>query len=383
MAAIRRAVVIGGGIGGLAVGVALRRIGVEVAVYERTPTIREVGAGIALWPNALNALYRLDLIDAIRAICLPERRGRITTWRGEILSETSMREVQRRFGAPVVVAHRADVQTVLLHALGPERVHLGASCTGFRQDGGGVTARFADGREVQADLLIGADGLHSVVRAQLFGDQPPRYAGYTAWRGIASGAGLGDPGTGFETWGCGARFGLAHVDRTRVYWYGTINAPEGGTDAPRGRKQEVLSHFHDWHTPIPAVIAATPEAAILRNDIYDRPPLRTWSRGRVTLLGDAAHPTTPNLAQGACQALEDSVVLAQALRVSPDVGAALRRYEARRVKRANGITLASRRIGEVGQWANPVACRVRDAVMKRLPQAAQMQQLEATLRYRL
>lgn len=383
MTAIRRAIVIGGGIGGLALAVALRRIGIEVAVYERTPTIREVGAGIALWPNALKALSRLDMLDPIRAICLPEQRGRIYSWRGDILQETSMTEIRRRFGAPVVVAHRSDVQLALLHALDPASVHLNAACTGFSQDATGVTAHFADGREARADLLIGADGLHSAVRAQLVGPQPPRYAGYTAWRGIATGEGLGDPGTGFETWGCGARFGLAHVDRRRVYWYATINAPEGGTDAPEGRKAEVLRRFRDGHTPIRAVIEATEEAAILRNDIYDRDPLRTWSRGRVTLLGDAAHPLTPNLAQGACQALEDAVVLAQELEAAPDVGAALHRYEARRVARTSRITLLSRRLGDIGQWENPLACWVRDAAMKRLPAAAQMRQLESVVRYRL
>jgi 2-polyprenyl-6-methoxyphenol hydroxylase-like FAD-dependent oxidoreductase len=365
------------------VAVALRQIGVEVAVYERTTTIREVGAGIALWPNALKALYRLGMLDAIRAICLAEQRGRIVTWRGDILQETPMTEIRRRFGAPVVVAHRADVQTALLQALDPATVHLNAACTGFSQDATGVTAHFADGREVRADLLVGADGLHSAVRAQLLGPQRPRYAGYTAWRGIATGEGLGDPGTGFETWGCGARFGLAHVDRTRVYWYGTINAPEGGTDAPEGRKAEVLRLFGTWHAPIRALIEATPESAILRNDIYDREPIRTWSRGRVTLLGDAAHPTTPNLAQGACQALEDAVVLAQAVQNAPDVAAALRQYEARRVARTRMITLLSRRLGDIGQWSNPTACRVRDAVMKRIPLAAQLRQLELVVRYRL
>ena len=383
MTAIRRAVVIGGGIGGLAVAVALRRIGVEVAVYERAAAIREVGAGIALWPNALKALDRLDRLDAIRAVCLPEQRGRITTWRGAILQETPMAEIRRRFGAPVVVAHRADVQAALLRALDPATVYLDATCTGFSQDATGVTAHFADGREARAELLIGADGLHSAVRAQLVGPQPPRYAGYTAWRGIAEGDDLGDPGTGFETWGCGARCGLAHVDRRRVYWYATINAPEGGTDAPEGRKGEVLRRFGDWHAPIPAVIAATPEAAILRNDIYDRPPLRTWTRGRVTLLGDAAHPMTPNLAQGAGQALEDAVVLAHVLEGSPDLGAALREYEARRVGRTSRITLLSRRLGEIGQWSNPVACRTRDAVMQRIPLSTQLRQLDTVLRVRL
>ena len=379
MGAVERVVVIGGGIGGLAAAVALRQAGIAATVYERMSAIREVGAAVALWPNGVKALGALGLRDALDRIGLPEERGRIYSWRGALLSETLMPDVERRFGTPVLVVHRADLQAMLLAAFdGP--VVLDAACTGFRQTARGVTALFADGRTAEGDLLIGADGIHSAVRAQLFGHQRPRYSGYTAWRGIAVTEGpLGEPGTGFETWGMGARFGASHITPRRIYWYGTMNAPEGGTDAPGGRKQEVQALFHDWHAPIPAIIAATPEAAILRNDIYDRPPLDHWSLGRVTLLGDAAHATTPNLAQGACQALEDGVVLARCLRDHSTVADALAEYEARRLRRANLVITTSWRLGQAGQWANPLLCRLRDAAMRAIPQEAQMRQLAAVI----
>ena len=380
MGAVERVIVVGGGIGGLAAAVALQQAGIAATVYERMSAIREVGAALALWPNGVKALAALGLREALAPISLPEERGRIYSWRGALLSETLMRDVERRFGAPVVVVHRADLQAMLLAAFDRGRVVLDAACTGFRQTGGMVTALFADGRTAEGDLLIGADGIYSSVRAQMFGHQRPRYSGYTAWRGIATTATpLGEPGTGFETWGVGARFGAAHITPQRIYWYGTMNAAEGGTDAPGGRKQEVTDLFRNWHAPIPEIIAATPEAAILRNDIHDRPPLDRWSRGRVTLLGDAAHATTPNLAQGACQAIEDGVVLARCLRNRPEVTDALAEYESRRLRRANLVITTSWRLGQAGQWENPLLCRLRDAVMRALPQSAQMRQIAAVI----
>jgi 2-polyprenyl-6-methoxyphenol hydroxylase-like FAD-dependent oxidoreductase len=380
VSAVEQVIVVGGGIGGLAAAVALRQAGIPATVYERMSAVREVGAAVALWPNGVKALGALGLRDALARISLPEERGRIYSWRGRLLSETHMRDVERRFGAPVLVVHRADLQAMLLAAFDPSRVVLDAACTGFRQTANGVTALFADGRTAEGDLLIGADGIHSAVRAQMFGHQRPRYSGYTAWRGIATTeTPLGEPGTGFETWGAGARFGAAHITPRRIYWYGTMNAPEGGTDAPEGRKQEILTLFRNWHAPIPEIVAATPEAAILRNDIYDRPPLDRWSLGRVTLLGDAAHATTPNLAQGACQAIEDGVVLARCLRAHPTVAAALAEYEARRLRRANLVITTSWRLGQAGQWASPLLCRLRDAAMRAIPQAAQMRQFAAVI----
>jgi 2-polyprenyl-6-methoxyphenol hydroxylase-like FAD-dependent oxidoreductase len=380
MEAVERVIIIGGGIGGLAAGVALRQAGIVATVYERMSAIREVGAAVALWPNGVKALGALGLRDALDAISLPEARGQICSWRGRVLSETLMRDVERRFGAPVLVVHRADLQAMLLAAFDSTQVVLDATCTGFRQTANGVSVLFADGRSAQGDLLIGADGIHSAVRAQMFGHQRPRYSGYTAWRGIATtDTPLGEPGLAFETWGLGRRFGAAHITPQRIYWYATQNAPEGAGDAPGGRKQEVLDGFRDWHAPIPAIVAATPAAAILRNDIYDRPPLDHWSLGRVTLLGDAAHATTPNLAQGACQAIEDAVVLARCLQSRPTVAAALAEYEARRLRRANLVITTSWRLGQAGQWANPLLCRVRDAAMRAIPQSAQMRQLAAVI----
>jgi 2-polyprenyl-6-methoxyphenol hydroxylase-like FAD-dependent oxidoreductase len=182
-------------------------------------------------------------------------------------------------------------------------------------------------------------------------------------------------GAAAETWGCGARFGLVPMSDDRVYWYATRNAPADERET-EPRKRELLRLFRGWPRPIEAVIGATDDAAILRNDICDRAPLSRWTHGRVTLLGDAAHPMTPNLGQGACQAIEDTVVLARCLVETDDVATALTAYEARRRDRTARIVTESWRLGRVAQWQHPLACRLRDALVRRVPVSVQLKRLQ-------
>jgi 2-polyprenyl-6-methoxyphenol hydroxylase-like FAD-dependent oxidoreductase len=355
---------------------------VAVEVYERAPELGEVGAGLSLWANALHALDRLGVGEAIRRRGLPGTAGAIRTWRGETLLAPSADRIPREWGVVVTAVHRADLQATLRAALEPGVVRLGAECTGFAAEGAGVRARFADGRQADGDLLIGADGLGSVTRARLFGDTPPRYSGYTAWRGITAGA-APRPDSAFESWGRGRRFGAVPLLDGRVYWFATRNAPPGEPESPAGRTAELLSEFRGWHAPIEALIEATPGAAVLRNDIYDRPPLRRWGEGRITLLGDAAHPMTPNLGQGACQALEDAVVLGDCLRGTADVAGALRTYEARRRPRTTTVVERSWRIGRMGQWEHPVACWLRNAAVRAAPAGLHLRQLASIIGHRV
>ena len=373
MSAGLKALVIGGGMGGLSAAIGLRRAGLEVEVFERTPELREIGAGLSLWPNAVKALDRLGIAAEVRSRAVPEVAGAIRTSNGAILFATSARDLERAFGEVTVMVHRAELQTVLVHALGASSIRLGATCTSFEQDASGVTARFADGSTARGDLLVGADGLHSVVRAQLHGNLKPAYAGYTAWRAVVPFA--PERLTPGESWGRGARFGQVPMNRGRVYWFAVQNAPEGARGSG-GEKAELGRIFRGWHEPIPDLIEAADEALILRNDIYDRPPLDWWGQGCVTLLGDAAHPMTPNLGQGACQALEDAVVLADCLREAGDTGAALRTYEARRIPRTTFLVNRSRDIGRVAQWQNPLAVWARDLAFRLLLSRLQARQLQ-------
>ena len=368
-----RAVVIGAGIGGIAAAIAMRCAGLEVEVHERAGELREVGAGIGLWPNALRVLDRIGLGDAVRVAALPLSDACVFAWNGEPMVQVSLDGMRDR-GAWTVVLHRATLLELLITALGRERVRLGRLCTGFDQDSQGVVAKFSGGERAPGDFLIGADGLYSAVRAQLWGDRKPLYAGYTAWRGVVR----FDhtrlmPG---ETWGAGARFGQFPMADGQVYWFACMNAPEH-EHSPMGEKAALREVFGRFHDPIPELIEATEERTILRNDICDRPPLRRWGHGRVTLLGDAAHPMTPNLGQGACQALEDALVLAECVNGGSDVPSALRRYEKRRMARANAMVIHSRRFGSLAQLEHPLLIAARNAIMRRIPQRMRARGMEA------
>jgi 2-polyprenyl-6-methoxyphenol hydroxylase-like FAD-dependent oxidoreductase len=365
-------IVIGGGIGGMALAAALRRVGISSDVHEQAPELREVGAGLGLWSNALIALQRLGAFERVSALGSRLKRVEIRKPDGRVIAVTSMVPVEKSSGLPgSICVHRADLLRELVGLCDERRIHLGSRCVAVTTDSNEAKAEFADGSSVRGDFLIGADGLRSVVRAQLFGDSPPRYAGYTCWRGVARlGPDALPSGTAFETWGRGRRFSVHPCGPGRLFWWATHNEPAAGRDGPGGRKADVQALFSNWHEPIPAVIAATPE--ILRNDIEDRPPVREWGRGCVTLLGDAAHPTTPNLGQGACQALEDAVVLADQLRRGGSIASALRTYEDRRRRQTSRITIESLRFGRIAQWENPVACTLRDGATRLVPSAASL-----------
>jgi 2-polyprenyl-6-methoxyphenol hydroxylase-like FAD-dependent oxidoreductase len=216
---------------------------------------------------------------------------------------------------------------------------------------------------------VGADGISSVIRDGLHGAEAPRYAGYTAWRGICENKDLLPQRSALLVMGSGSQFGAVPCDPGRLYWFMTKNAPRGTTQS----KAEVVALCRDWASPVPEVVAGTPEHAILQNDIIDRPPLQWWGRGTVTLLGDAAHPTTPNLGQGACQALEDAVVLADCLSETRPIEAALRKYEKMRLSRTAEVVRNSWKTGKVMQLDSPVLEQLRNwflgtSVSRRLEQ---------------
>jgi 2-polyprenyl-6-methoxyphenol hydroxylase-like FAD-dependent oxidoreductase len=376
-----KVLIVGAGIGGLSAAIALRRAGIEVEIFERAPQLLDGGAGISLWPNALKALDKLGVGTAIRAASVASYIGGIHTWRGALLAPADADEVAREFGAPIVILHRAELLATLYEAAGPGTVHLGVVAAGFRQDADGVSLELSAGGAARGEVLIGADGIASLVRGRLFPGVRPRFAGQKAWRGVVRFVAARDAGFWGETWGAGARFGLLPLVGDRVYWYATRNASEHEPDRMQARKAELLRLFGSWHTPIPELIAATDDTAILRNDLYDLPPMRSWTRGRIALLGDAAHAMTPNLGQGGCQAIEDAIVLARVLSQTTDAAAALRSYEAKRIARANMIIALSRRLGVIGNWTHPLACRLRDTLTWLTPRWARLRSLRPIIGY--
>jgi 2-polyprenyl-6-methoxyphenol hydroxylase-like FAD-dependent oxidoreductase len=375
-----RILIAGAGIGGLTAGCALVRAGFEVHVIERAPELRPVGAGITVQANAMQALRRVGLDAAVLDQGLALGRSQILRADGQVLASTSLTALERTLGAPSIAIHRARLQAVLLEALGAGRVELGATVEGFDASDAGVSLRLADGRRLEGAALVGADGLRSVVRAQLHGDVEPVYAGYTTWRGIAKDPGL-EPGHAGEMWGRGQRFGFVGVGFGEVYWFAVEDAPPGGRDVPGRVRSDLLERFAGFGGPARALLEGTDEAAIVRTDIADRPPLGRWGKGRVSLLGDAAHPMTPNLGQGGGQAIEDAIVLADALAGARDVEAALRAYEDRRAERARWFVLQSRSVGRVAQARGRVRGWLRDTAIQLAPRRVLERQIVSAQRF--
>jgi 2-polyprenyl-6-methoxyphenol hydroxylase-like FAD-dependent oxidoreductase len=339
--------VIGGGIAGLCAAVALERVGVRVEIFERSSSIREIGAGLSLWPNATLALRELGLLEACsRAASRIQRIGLTDPGGREWASvDTS------GHATPALCLDRPALLAVLLAAVDPERIHVDQGCEGISLE---CRARrkprvqLEGGRTLDFDAVIGADGMGSVVRRFVTGRvERPVYRGYLIWRGVADVLPpLYAAGNITEAWGRGERFGIMPIGSGRVCWYVTRN--QSDTAPPQG-KAEILERFVGWHAPIAEVVAATRESAIVRTPALDRPTTWTWARGPVVLIGDAAHPMTPNLGQGTCQAIEDAVELARLLAERGPIEAAFRRFEKLRRARVAAIVLGARWIGRFAQ----------------------------------
>lgn len=358
-----RALIAGGGIGGLAAAVALGQIGVDCLVLEQAPEIREVGAGLSLWANAVRVLQDFGLGDQIVSAGSCVDRALTITSRGDVISDIDLSEINARAGAPSVCAHRADLQRILAQALPSGALRTGATCTGFSQTTDRVEVTLSDGAREQGDLLIGADGIHSAIRQQLLGSQPPRYAGYVALRAVVPQACDLPHGQILFVQGRGIQLGILPCGERRTYWFATRNAPAG----TRWSKAMLLDACRDWPAIARSSLAATDEAVLLQSDVIDRPPVATWGEGRVTLLGDAVHPTTPNLGQGACQALESAAALARCLKESSTLESGLRAYESLRQARTKMVTNTSWSLGRMLQWENPALVWIRDQISRSSP----------------
>jgi 2-polyprenyl-6-methoxyphenol hydroxylase-like FAD-dependent oxidoreductase len=366
---VTRALVIGGGIGGLTAARALHQAGVEASVFERAASVEQiqVGGAIHVWHNGMRGLQRVGLADDVLALggrAAVVETAEMRNWRGKLLTSWSVAKVERDVGAPTVGVRRPDLHRVLAGGIEPGVLSLGRKCTGVEQSADGVVARFADGAEERGDILIGADGLSSTVRRGLLGDEEPRFARYASWQALCD---FSDdatpPGLFWIVWGPGARFLFYRVSAEKLYWEGIFATEAGGTDPPGGHKQAVAARFAGWHHPVEAIIDATDEAAIARHDVYDRPPAKRWGEGRVTLLGDAAHPMTNAAGQGANQTIEDAVVLAARIQQGGDPVAALRAYEQERMGRTARVSRLAWRLTALSRWSSPAACAARDRLV--------------------
>jgi 2-polyprenyl-6-methoxyphenol hydroxylase-like FAD-dependent oxidoreductase len=336
-----------------------------VVVLEQATEMREVGAAVLLWPSAMRVLQRLEVGAAIEEAGAVPAVAALRSARGTALGVGLAETAVAPLDGPTVVVHRGLLQTILLAALDQHVLRLGARCVGVAQDAEGATVSLADGSTEHGDLVVGADGLHSQVRTVLVGDGPPRYSGYTAWRGIVPlDRTLADRLHPGESWGRGCLFGVAMLGGSQAYWWASARTGEAMGGSPAEEKAAVERRFRIWHEPIPELIDATLEQAIVRNCQYDRPPLARWSAGRVGLLGDAAHPMLASLGQGACQAIEDAAALGDAVGAGADVTAALRTYGARRAPPAAAVVRRSRKVARLAHLRHPLAVAARDAYLR-------------------
>lgn len=378
-----KALVIGAGIGGLAAAATLRRVGVEVQIFERAPEMRPGTTAVSLMSNAILALRTLD-IDIAPGL---DKRGeafdelKFLTKRGRLIRALPFRELADRLGTSNYAVHRADLQQTLLDAVGGDQdIELNAAATGFVTDDDGVEVTFEDGRKASGDILIGADGFNSAIRRQVADADEPRPGNYACWLATVP---FRHPrmtkGYAAHYWGRGQRFGLADIGHGRAYWWGTKNVPPGASGRLRGGKEGLAGLFAGWADEVQEAIRVTPEETIVRITAQDRPYLQRWGTGRMTLLGDAAHPMLVSLGQGAALAIEDAVVLAEHLKGARDLSSALRGYEDERRPRTEALVAAARALSETEQLEGPFSSRMRDLYFRFAPMSKFTSQNEAVL----
>jgi 2-polyprenyl-6-methoxyphenol hydroxylase-like FAD-dependent oxidoreductase len=379
---VTTALIIGGGIGGLTAAVALRRKGIDAQVYEAAPRLEPVGKGIWVPTNAMQVLDRLGLAGAVGAAGWPIERIQVRTTAGATLMDVDVRIFQRRYGHLTTSIHRAALVEMLAGALAPESLHLGRRLSSFAANDDGVTARFDDGSECRGDVLIGADGIRSIVREQLFGLVPLRYAGQTCYRGVARMTLPTDLAHAcWEVWGGEARIGFSAIGPDQVYWFAPKTARAGSpllTGAAVA--EELSSHYARFPAPIPDIVRNTPLDEIIRTDLYDVPPIPRWSRGRVVLLGDAAHAMTPNLGQGGAQAIEDAYVLAEKLAAHARPEPAYAEYQLLRKPKADWVARTAARLGWAAHLRSAPARLLRDTVLRLTPRWLNDRQIDRVLR---
>jgi 2-polyprenyl-6-methoxyphenol hydroxylase-like FAD-dependent oxidoreductase len=363
--------IVGGGIGGIAAGIALLQAGFTVRIFEKAGQLREAGAGVSLWPNGTVVLSELGVLSEVL------KHGQVGTHfllrqqSGELLMDISTTEAD----TPTVCLHRADLLRVLAQAMPPECFRLNHEVTGVESTGQKVCLQFRNQENFVCDGVVGADGVHSRLRVLLGDNRKAAPRGYIIFRGLADTPADFPLGHNGESWGAGCRFGTLAIGKNKVCWYATANT--SFLDRPVAEHKERLQEiFQAWHDPVPQLVATTDPETIMVANACDLGTFRQGS-GAATLLGDAAHALTPNLGQGACTALEDALVLARCLNRHSSVSSGFRCYESLRFPLVRSAILRSRWLGAIGQWESGIAVALRNFVTRRLP--AHMFECHATI----
>ncbi len=375
---MKKFAIVGGGIGGLTLAIAMQRKGMEVKVFEAAPQFKPLGAGIALAANAMKALEDIGIASEVIQAGRKIKRMYVKDDRGKVISFTDAIQLTEQYGVVNnFTIHRADLHEVLTKLLKVDTLVFGKACVDFEQNQNGVVIKFSDGSTSAADYLVACDGIHSPIRKKLLPLSSPRYAGYTCWRAVVDELPEGfnsDETT--ETWGPGRRFGVVPLSNNRVYWFATLNAPANDATYRNFSVKDLEEVFKDFHFPIPAILARTKNEQLIWSDIIDLKPITQFAFGRVVLLGDAAHATTPNMGQGACMAIEDAATLANGL-VKYPAEEAFQKFELHRIKRTTRIVNQSWTFGKIAQLENPLLIALRNGAFRRVPPSTIDKQLKA------
>ncbi len=360
-----KVVVIGAGMGGLSAAIALRQAGYDIEVYDRVRELRPAGAAISIWSNGVKVLNYLGLHAQISKVGGQMNRMAYHRHTGEKLTDFSLQPLIEQVGERPYPVARADLQRMLLDAFGEEKVHLGARCIAVEQDDHQATAIFEDGSRASGDLLVAADGTHSIIRNIVVGREIERqYVGYVNWNGLVPATPDLAPWDSWVTYvGEGKRASLMPVgtnltgtDPNRFYYFFDVPLPKGSVGQPNGYREELSHFFQGWAEPVQTLIQRLDPEKTARVEIHDVEPLPTLVRGRIALLGDAGHATAPDLGQGGCQAMEDAVVLANYLKTTNiSVGDALKRYEAARLDRVAEVVTRARKRSDITHGKDPAA----------------------------
>ncbi len=370
--------IVGGGVAGLAMAIALQQIDKDFVLFEQTKELKGIGAGFGLAANAMRALDLLGLRTEVEQIGYYLDSYHILDDKGQLLASPDTHAISKKYKQQNFAIHRADLHLFLLSKIKAQKLQLGKKATRLEQHIDTVTLFFEDGTQHTARFLIIADGVRSPLRQQLIPSSKPRYSGYTCWRATIDNTEMTlDKGT--ETWGKLGRFGMTPLSNNRIYWYACINATPGNPIYRDYKVSDLLKHFQSYHAPIPAILAHTKDRELIWSDIVDIEPLKHLAYDNILLIGDAGHATTPNMGQGACQALEDVAVLLDELGLKQDVKKAFSSFEKRRLPRTKYITDTSRRIGEIAQWDNSIFISIRNMLMKLMPAKIAQKNLDKLL----